>query len=680
MKTVDLDTPVSDLFMVGPSYAKRLNNLGIFSAEDLLHHYPFRYQDFRLLSEIRRVQIGETVTLHAQIVSFENVFTRGSKCIQKIIAADKTGSMQVIFFNQTFLKQTLKPDLEVSLSGKVSAFNNKIAMISPEYEILKGDDTIHTGRLVPIYPETYGVSSKWLRSRISYLLKSPVFESKDWLPEKVRKYNDLISLEDALRQIHFPQNPQEADFARRRLAFDELFLTSAVALLRKKAWKEKKSAKPFFIDRKKVDELIDSLPFRLTQDQQKAVDQIFSDLSRTSPMNRLLQGDVGSGKTVVAAIASYVAFLNNAQVAYMAPTEILALQHFQTFKQLLEPIGLKIGLTTGNHKDNFNCDVMIGTHALVQNKINFNNLGLVIIDEQHRFGVEQRAALVRKGKAPHILIMTATPIPRTVALTVYGDLDLSIIEEMPIGRQRVKTWVVKEAKRIPAYNWIQAQILSGDKNSRNQAFVICPLIDPSQAESLKDIKAANDEFKKLKSEIFPKLRLGLLHGRLKTAEKEKVIKDFREKKIDVLVATPVVEVGIDIPDATIILIEGADRFGLATLHQLRGRVGRREKKSYCLLFSSKDYQSYRRLKLMETSYNGLSLAEMDLKMRGPGDVYGTAQHGFTEFKLASFSDLELIEKARRAALSIFSLDASLDNFPLLKDRLKKYTINFIEPN
>jgi len=395
-------------------------------------------------------------------------------------------------------------------------------------------------------------------------------------------------------------------------------------------------------------------------------------------MNRLLEGDVGSGKTVVAAAAIYIAQLNGVQSALMAPTEILANQHLKTLNQVLTPLGVKTSLLTGaTRKKIKDFDLAIGTHALIHKRAKFSKLGLVIIDEQHRFGVEQRGELVSRGKAPHILTMTATPIPRTIALTLYGDLDLSVIDEMPPGRQAVKTWVVPPNKRNAAYDWIRKQV----EKTLNQAFIICPLIEESRHETLQSVRAATSEFKKLQKEVFPDLKLGLLHGRLKSKEKNAVLEKFKKGKLDILVSTPVVEVGIDIPTATIMMIEGAERFGLAQLHQLRGRVGRGLQQSYCLLFT--DFQGekiIKRLKALERTNIGMKLAELDLQIRGPGEIYGTAQHGFFDLKVASFSDLPLIEKTRKTATQLTTHNPSLNKHPLLQAKLKAYTIKTIEPN
>jgi len=713
---LSLSTPTKELYMVGPTYAKRLNKLNIETAEDLLHHYPFRYDDFSLISTINQLQLGKVVTIQGEIISCQNIYTKYGKKLQKAVVADQTGQIEAIWFNQPFLTRTLKEGLPISLAGKVDWFDRKPALISPEYELIRtrypvipsgarnlmkriygaarldpssrsvgtqddsGWNTIHTGRLVPVYPETYGVSSKWLRSRIAPLIEKLIPKTPDWLPQEIKEENNLIDLRLALKEIHFPNSQSEISEAKSRLSFDELFLIQLEALKRKQNWQKNKLTHAFFVNQGKVLELINSLPFSLTNSQNKALKQILDDLKLKKPMNRLLEGDVGSGKTVVAAISMYVAYLNGLKSALMAPTEILAQQHYQTIKTLLEPFGLKVNLITGSHKSLntkyqiLNTNIIIGTHALIYDKVKLDNLGLVIIDEQHRFGVEQRAKLINKGKSPHILTMTATPIPRTIALTLYGDLDLSVLDEMPPARKEIKTWVVPLEKRLSAYHWISKQI----KKERCQIFIVCPLIEQSDKESMKDIRAATVEFERLSKKIFPDFKLGLLHGQMKTKDKDKIINDFRDEKLDILVSTPVIEVGIDIPNATIMMIEGADRFGLAQLHQLRGRVGRSNKQSYCLLFTStKDKENRKRLAAMQKYISGFKLAEIDLQLRGAGEIYGTQQHGFANLKIASFTDNVLMEKTSIAAKKIIP---QLNQFPLLQEKLKTYTIKLIEPN
>lgn len=673
-----LSTPVEKLFMVGPIYARRLKKLGIQTAEDLLYHFPFRHIDYSLIWPIKKIQPGQIVSVKGQVISMKNEYTSRGKRIQKARIEDQSGETEAVWFNQPFLIKTIKPGMKINLSGKADWFGPRLVLISPEYEIEKKEKTIHTGRLVPVYHETSGLSSKWLRSRIVPLLSQLLPKVEDFLPPKVKKGNDLIDLPYAIEQIHFPKSKKELIKAKNRLGFDELFLIQMAALIRKKHWQEKSLAYKLAVDQGKILTFLSQLPFELTQAQKRTTREILTDLGKDQPMNRLLEGDVGSGKTVVAALAIYVAFLNQTQAALMAPTEILAIQHYHTLNQLLKPLGVKIELLTGSQRKKVkNFDLSVGTHALIHKRAQFSNLGLAIIDEQHRFGVGQRAKLIQKGKTPHILTMTATPIPRTITLTLYGDLDLSVIDELPPGRQKVKTWVVPPQKRDRAYAWIHSQI----KNTPHQAFIICPLIEESTHETLTSVRAATSEYRRLQKKIFPDLKLGLLHGKMKGKEKEKILAAFKKGRLDILVATPVVEVGIDIPTATIMMIEGAERFGLAQLHQLRGRVGRSLDQSYCLVFTEiQGKKIIKRLKALEKTNLGMELAEIDLQLRGPGEIYGTRQHGFFDLKIASFADLDLIKKTKKAALSLIKDSPRLKKYPLLKTKLKRYTIKAVQPN
>ncbi|HUV43024.1 MAG TPA: ATP-dependent DNA helicase RecG, partial [Patescibacteria group bacterium] len=659
---------------------KKLSKLNIKTFEDLLYHFPFRYVDYSLISPIGRIQAGEIVSIQGKIISIKNEYTRQGKKIQKAVVADASGEIQAVWFNQPFLVKIIIPGQTIGLSGKADWFGPNLVLVSPEYEIIKEGlrekkETVHTGRLVPIYHETYSLSSKWLRSRIAPLMKKFVPGLKEFLPVKISKKYKLVKFNQALQKIHFPANQKEAQEARKRFAFEEFFLLQLAALQRKKAWQKYQLAYKFYLDQEKILEFTNSLPFTLTQAQKKAFREIFTDLEKDKPMNRLLEGDVGSGKTVVAAAAIYLAFLNKNQAALMAPTQILANQHYQTLSQILSPLGVKVALLTASQKKTVgNFDCLIGTHALIYQRAQFKQLGLVVIDEQHRFGVEQRGKLIKKNKVPHLLTMTATPIPRTVALTLYGDLDLSVLDEMPPGRQKIKTWVVPPYKRAAAYQWLREQI----KDKEDQAFIVCPLIEESAHETMQSVKAVTSEKERLAKEVFPDLRIGLLHGRLKSKEKDKVFEKFRQGKIDILVSTPVVEVGIDIPTAIIMLVEAAERFGLAQLHQLRGRVGRSGQQAYCLLFSATPSEkSLKRLKALERITTGSELAEIDLKLRGPGEIYGTQQHGFFNLRVASFSDLKMIKETRQAAEKIIK---EIKYYPSLQARLKKDTIKAVEPN
>ena len=670
---MDLNSPLSLLSRAYKMYAKRLEKLGIFKLEDFLYHIPFRYEDFSLISKIGIVQSGETVTIRGKVEKIANQYTRKWKSLQRATILDETGQIDVIWFNQPFLPKAIRVGDDVSLSGKVDLDTNKPMMKSPDYEVVFQNQTIHTGRLVPIYPETKGVSSKWLRRQVFKILQeNPTI--KEYLPSEILNENKLMDLNNAIKKIHFPKSLDEAINARQRLSFDELFKLQLSSLVRKKSW-EKEKINPWETknNEKKINDFIKNLPFELTGAQKNATAEIIKDLSLNFAMNRLLGGDVGSGKTIVATIAAYVSFLNGFQTAFMAPTEILANQHFKTIKNLLSDLKIKVELATGSTKKiSSDFDILIGTHALVYSKVKFKKLGLIVIDEQQRFGVEQRSILRKKGNNPHLLTMTATPIPRTVALTLYGDLDLSILDEMPKGRKLVKTWVVPPLKRNGAYKWIEEKIVK----NKDQVFIVCPFIEES--ESMITVKAATKEFERLKKEVFPKLKLGLLHGKMRANEKEKILTSFRKGKIDILVSTPVVEVGIDIANATIMMIEEAERFGLAQLHQLRGRVGRGVKESFCLLFtSSKNPQTIERLKAMETIYSGARLAEIDLKLRGPGEIYGTSQHGTIQLKVASFSDFDLIEKTKKEAEKIFT---KISQYPILAKKIEENSLTQVSPD
>lgn len=697
------DTPVRFVPLIGPKLATLLERLEIYTAGDLLLHLPLRYEDFSLYSTISRLQEGEKVTVKGTVIEAKNEYRRSRFNLQKIKIADDTGEINATWFNQPFLIKTLAVGTRVALAGKVARFGASLQIENPECEILQsGKPLLHTGGLIPVYPETAGISSKRLRSRIRFLLNTELVN--EFLPESVLKEHKLLSSAAALNNVHFPVSLNQVSVSRSRLAFDELFILALRSHIQRKAWSSQKTRVPLKVDQTKIQYFLSKLPFTLTNAQQKVLGEIVTDMKKPVPMNRLLEGDVGSGKTVIAAIAIYVAFLNSQKSLLMAPTEILAEQHFKTLQSLLTPLGINIGIQTGSKKNiEMNSpqpslsaqagltkrgsiaplvkrglggvNVLVGTHALLEKKVQLDDVGLVIIDEQHRFGVAQRSLLRDKGEVPHVLTMTATPIPRTMALTVYGDLDLSVIDEMPTGRIPIKTWVVPPVKRNSAYEWIKKQ-LSDDTGQ--QAFIICPFIEPS--ESLTTVKAVTEEYKLLKDEIFPSLKLGLLHGRMNSKEKDRVLEDFRQGKYQLLVATPVVEVGIDIPTATIMVIEASERFGLAQLHQLRGRVGRSNVQSYCLLFTSEGVGNTERLKAMEKTQSGLMLAEMDMKIRGSGQLYGTAQHGRSLLRIAQDADSELYTQAKMAADKYFALDPTLVHAPTLKERVLSGTIGQVAPD
>ena len=686
-----LNTSISSLPSTSSITIKKLQSLDIKTYFDLLNYFPSRYEDYSIISKIDKIQIGEIVTISGKIIEAKNQYTRSRITIQKIVITDDTGTVEVNWFNQPYLIRVLKVGETISVAGLVKQFGAKISIEPKEYEI--GTKKIHTGRLVPIYSEKKGLSTKTIRDKIHAIL---VLTSEvgtrvaETLPSEIVSYNNLIEENEAYRQIHFPDNLDLANKARERLAFDELFNLQLANNLVKKEWKKEKVGNIFKISNFKfqISNFIANLPFKLTNDQNKVIEEIISDLKKTTPMNRFLQGDVGSGKTIVAAIACYLSFLNGYQSIIMAPTEILANQHYESILKLFKNTKIgklpKISLITGSTKKtrvgkpdpyelrttNFN--ILIGTHALLSKQNKFNKVGLVVIDEQHRFGVEQRALLKEKSLNPHILTMTATPIPRTVALTLYGELNLSYIEEMPKGRQVIKTFLVPKEKRVKGYEWIKKQI----KENKSQVFIVCPLIEESESETLKSIKAVKVEFENIKK-IFAGFKLGLLHGKLKSLEKNQIMEDFKNKKIDILVSTPVVEVGIDIPDATIMIVEGAERFGLASLHQLRGRVGRSDKQSYCLLFSENlSEKTTKRLEYFCKNNLGVKLAEFDLKNRGAGNIFGTEQHGFVNLKIANLADFELIDKTKKA-VEYFVGKYEIGEWGELKERIKEYKGNRI---
>lgn len=714
---MDPQTPISNLPGIGSYYARKLKKLEIHTLEDLIYHFPFRYDDFSKIAAISDITLGEKLSVTGVLWQIKNVRTRSGKFVTVATLADQSGTIEVIWFNQPYLTKTLKAGFQISLSGKVQLDRHKPKLISPSYEVIRDSiaefthkrsegpqndksnqpQTLHTGRLVSIYPETEGLSSKWLRSKIAGLLPAYLKNLKDFMPDSIIKNQKLLGLSSSLNKIHFPKTFEDVNEARKRLSFDEIFLTQIASLIRKLEWHKNRTSPKMKISKEKLNTFIKSLPYKLTAAQIKSIKEILTDMQSEKPTNRLLEGDVGSGKTVVAAAAALVANDNKFESLIAAPTEILAFQHQKTLTEILKPLGIKIGIWTGTKKQKGN--ITCGTHALLTTFKPTGQIGLVVVDEQHRFGVAQRAKLFLSQGAkltPHLLTMTATPIPRTLALTMYGDLDLSVLDEMPKGRQKISTHVVPNFKRNDAYKFIKKEIEKG-----RQSFIITPFVEPS--ESIVTVKAATYEFEKLKR-IFQtldttdttsdveskrrlgntprvKIKLGLLHGRLKSKEKESTVNKFKSGKIHILVATPVVEVGIDVPNATIMLIESADRFGLAQLHQLRGRVGRGKYKSYCFLFTdSRSENSMKRLKSMEKINVGFELAEIDLKMRGMGQIFGLKQSGFENFKIADFSDLKLISAAQSEAKNLLGIDQKLQNHHHLFRKIKSFSADLSEPN
>lgn len=707
---MNFSTPIEELPKVGPAFAKRFKLLKIRTLGDLIFYFPRTYEDLSNISKIKDVKINESITIHGKLLDISQDRSWVKKMsITKGLIQDDTGSIEAVWFNQPFLVKSLKKGDELMLSGKVSVGRDgRIILSSPIYEKLSLKETLHTGRIIPIYPETRGTSSRLIR----YILKPALTAIKDkipeTLPEEILEEADLISFKEALYQIHFPDSLEAAKKAQERFSFENIFLISLFGA-KKKIDFQKEKAPAIPINQQIVDRLFGYLPYELTAGQKKAAQEILHDMEKPYPMNRLLQGDVGSGKTVVAVLASINAIKNKNQVVLMAPTEILAKQHFKTFFQILKDFNINIGFLTGKEDKYYSkklkndtieisrkkmlektedggIDILIGTHALIappkkkskaktktaKTKVLFKNLGLVIVDEQHRFGVAQRAALCAKHSdmIPHLLSMTATPIPRTLALTIWGDLDLSTINEMPLGRKKIITKIVDEKDRAAAYQFIEKEIEGG-----RQVFVICPRIESSEedTENQMDIKAVKDEYEKLSKEIFPKLKIEMLHGKMTPKEKELIMKNFKSKKFDILVSTSVIEVGIDIPNATVMMIEGADRFGLAQLHQFRGRVGRGEHQSYCFLLTTSGAGATKeRLRAMIKYDSGFELSEMDLKIRGPGDFIGVRQWGLPDFAMASLKEPHLIEKTKKIAEAILEQSPDLSKFPTLKARLEAF--------
>ena len=677
----EVNSPISVVPKIGPKYQATLEKLGIVTVEDLLYHFPFRYQDFTKIKPINELQDGEVVTVKAILGSVQNIFTKNRKRITKAKVLDHTGELDIIWFNQHYIKNSLETGKTYNISGKVGTFDRKICFISPEIEptsdVFSSEkaETIHTGRLVPIYPETYGVSSKWLRTKINFLLNSEK-DLKEFLPEEILKEKKFTEINEALNTVHFPKAEEDSKECLKRFAFEELFIELLNVEKRKSEWSKKVNSKSFKPFKKELDQLIESLPFRLTTSQLETLKEITTDLKKPNPMNRLLEGDVGTGKTIIAILASYIAYLNGTRVLYMAPTEILAKQHKETFEKILKDTYIKIELETGAKKEKVkdkDWDILIGTHALLFTENSYKNIGLIVIDEQHRFGVEQRGKIVDLSKeetTPHLLTMTATPIPRTLALTLYGDLSISILKDFPFEKRNVTTKVIPEKEREKAYQWIK------DKNE--PTFIVCPLIDVSESLSLENVKAAQEEYEILRKGVFKNKKVGLLHGRMKSKDKEETIEKFRKGEIEILVSTPVIEVGIDVPDAAIIVIESAERYGLASLHQLRGRVGRAEKEGFCFAFMSDNSRnSYKRLKYLEELNSGIELAEIDLKMRGQGDIFGSLQHGFKKLKVADINDLQMLEDAKVEAQKYFP---KLEKYPKLQNKLTQRKGEYITSN
>ncbi len=669
-KALHQDTSIQFIKGIGPKRAQALSRLGYETVGDLFYLFPRKYQDRSRFLPIDKIKVNEHVTLLGEIA---RIHIRRIKRLQifELVIRDNTGVVYATWFNQVYLKKIFREGDKVVLSGKVE-FYKRLQLSSPEYEILSSEDNekIHTGRIVPIYPLSEGLWQRTLRSAMNVMVETHADELiEEFLPYSIMKKYEFMDLKDAIKNIHFPESEELLSKARQRIIYNELFLFQFALFKRKKEDKLSKQAFQFKPNPKLIHSFEEKLPFEFTQSQKKVINEIFDDLSKEIPMRRLLQGDVGSGKTVVAALGLLAVVKAGFQAALLVPTEILAEQHYKNISSLLSDWGVRTRLLTGSHdkavKTNtryemktHNVDIVIGTHALLQEGVKFSKLGLVVIDEQHKFGVRQRAHLIKESeknlKSPHLLIMTATPIPRTLGLTLYGDLEISTIDELPKGRQPVKTYWITKTKEQDVFSFIVKGL---EKNQ--QAYIVFPLIEESEKQ---DLQAAKKAFESLSKGVFKDFKVGLVHGKLDSSEKDKVMKEFYQGKIHVLVATSVIEVGIDNPNATLMLIQHAERFGLSALHQLRGRVGRGSQASYCFLFGNpKTDEGKRRLRVLTKSNDGFKIAEEDLLIRGPGDFLGTRQSGVPQFVLANLiQDYSTLVEARKDAQEVERLDPGLE--------------------
>ena len=716
--------PLENFFRLNLRQKKGLKKLKINTIKNLLWHFPSRYEQPYETKGIADISLGDNITIHGEVIEskLEKTWRKKMNLAQTLIS-DGSGTVKVIWFNQPYMVNILQPKTPVTITGKAQKNKKGIYIANPIYKIgvfgspgAENPDLQQPATLSPMYPETYGVSSKWLRFGIQKILEEILkYDFPDYLPNPILKRYNLPSLKTSLLYIHAPKSLKNIESAKKRFAFEEIFF---IQLNRAKQRMLQKKMRSFKISISEQDyaAFVDSIPFQMTKAQENAIKDILEDIQKSFPMARLLEGDVGSGKTAVAMLASFAAAKNNFQAAYMAPTEVLARQHFENFVKYFSRLNIKIGLITSSECKKFpskinpglpthisanqllkwtasgEMDIVIGTHSLIQDKVKFKNLALVVVDEQHRFGIRQRASLLKKdvaynpALAPHLLSMTATPIPRTLALTIYGDLDLTLLDELPPERKNVTTFIVPPGDRRRAYEHIREELKKG-----RQAFVVCPRIEiedkkpeakkggnttsypPAGCEAsqrlqfqISNMKAVKEEYKKLSNDIFPEYKIEMLHGKIKPKEKEKIMQNFRKGEIKILVATSVIEVGVDVPNATCILIEGADRFGLAQLYQLRGRVIRSSYKSFCFLFSeSSSKKTMERLKALREAKNGFELAEYDLAMRGPGELSGNKQWGISDIAMEGLKNIKMVAAARNEAQKLLKEDVELKNYPAL---------------
>ncbi|MEX2411118.1 MAG: ATP-dependent DNA helicase RecG [Candidatus Paceibacterota bacterium] len=686
-----LKTSLKNIKGIGEKTFINFKNIGLETAEDILYYFPNRYEDFSTIKNIEELKGDEEVTIKATVskIYTKNLFRKGIS-ITKALVSDNTGSIEVTWFNQKYIEKTLKKGGVFFFAGKTSTYQNKLQFVNPNFEEYKEEGGVK-GKIIPVYSETKGINSKKINKIIKSIIKNTSLD--EWLPEETIKENKLWEINKSIKAIHSPKNIKDAKKAEKRFSFEKLFLINIKNLYKKEKLKKEKTFK-INKDEEYIKELIKTLPFSLTKSQNKVLKEIINDLNKDYPMNRFLQGDVGSGKTIVVFLASMLAAKEGFQVAFMVPTEILAKQHYESFKEMFNFYEDWLSLLTSSYSKTYygngvessygknrllneinsgKTKIVIGTHALIQKKVDFKNLGFVIIDEQHRFGIKQRKKLLEKGKdkkRPHSLNLSATPIPRTLNLTMFGNLDISLIKEMPADRKQIKTRLVSPDKRIEAYKFIKRHVKLG-----RQVFVICPRIGYEDIDNKWDeIKTVKDEYEKLKNKIFPDLEISILHGKMPSIQKEDVMKNFKDHKSDILVSTSVIEVGIDMPNANIMMIEGADRFGLAQIHQFRGRVGRGKHQSFCLLFTdSSSEKSIERLKSIEKATDGFELAEKDLEIRGPGEFLGSKQSGLPDIVMKSLKNEKLVKNTYNSAKKIIKNDPNLNSHKKLKNKIKRLT-------
>ena len=675
----DLNKEIQFVKGIGPKRAEKLHKLNIFTLKDLIYYFPRQYEDRSKVKKINQLENEEKVTIKGVITRMDSYSPKKGMNIIRMDMRDDTGYIKLSFFNQEYIKRVFKSGDSIVVFGKVKIENNFKEFVPIEIEHYSSKPQSNC-KIEPVYPLTYGLSNKELQGIIRSVLTKEEFKVKEYLPTYILEKYKLCGIDFAVRNIHSPSNKEALKIALYRLVFEEFLILQLGLFYFKNGVNESSGIE--FKENEKLNDIIESLPFKLTKAQNRALSEITQDMTSSKVMNRLVQGDVGSGKTVVALLALASAVLNGYQGALMAPTEILASQHYDSFKEILERFNIKsellVGSLTKKQKEkvlekvkNQEVDILIGTHALIEDKVEFKNLGIVITDEQHRFGVRQRGRLSNKGDSPDIIVMTATPIPRTLALILYGDLDISIIDELPPGRQPIETIAIEQKRRNEAYeNLVRSEVQKG-----RQVYVVCPLVEESEKI---EATAASELVEELKREFFSDLRVGLLHGKMRPAEKDAIMDDFKNKKLDILVSTTVIEVGVNVPNATLMIIENAERFGLAQLHQLRGRVGRGKHKSYCILiYNSKTEVCKERMAIMEETTDGFKISQKDLEIRGPGEFFGTRQHGLPELKVANiFKHIKILKQAQLEARYIIGQDRRLqlkENQKIKEEILYKFS-------